>query len=253
MQDLNVCLVQCEQHWEDIEKNIKHYDHLLSSVEKDTDLILLPEMFQTSFTMNIGLAEDWTKSSSISWLRNKAKNLDAAIYSSLLIREGEQTYNRGVFVLPNGEIHIYNKRKCFGLAGEDEVIEAGKENTLIKYKGWNLQLHICYDLRFPEIMRNSPTPHYDVLLFVANWPKKRITHWSQLLRARAIENQSYVLAANRVGVDGLGFEYNGQSAAINALGEELSETHDKEELIYAKLSMEHLRDLRTSLPFLKDQ
>ncbi len=173
MQDLRVTLVQANQICEDKEANFSNYTLLLQSVE--TDLILLPEMFQTGFSMNTtGLKEKYVESNSIQWLKRLAKNKNAAIYTSFIIKENDAVYNRGVFVSPNGEVRSYDKRKLFCLAGEDTFFTAGGSETIVQYLGWNLQLQICYDLRFPEIVRNRILPNqraaYDAILYVANWP-----------------------------------------------------------------------------------
>ena len=165
-------------------------------------------------------------------------------------------YNRGVFVIPSGEVISYNKRKCFGLAGEDKVFTPGQEKTIVEYKGWKIQLQICYDLRFPEILRNKLSanliPSYDVLIFVANWPEKRKIHWQTLLAARAIENQSYVIGVNRIGEDGKGLLYSGDSLVADALGNIKTLPEKIEEVKTVSLSWELLEKTRRDLPFLKD-
>ncbi|MFT7345151.1 MAG: omega-amidase [Lentimonas sp.] len=257
MQDLNVAIVQCNQVWEDKLSNFRNYESLFTTLKEGVDLILLPEMFQTGFTMTTSLAENNKNSESILWLKKQAANNKAAIYTSLIIEEDNKTYNRGVFVLPDGTFSVYDKRKCFGLAGEDKYYAAGNSNTIVEYKGWKLQLHICYDLRFPEISRclfsqNSDSASYDALLYVANWPEKRILHWDKLLAARSIENQSYTVACNRTGADGNGYEYNGHSACYSPDGVLLNEITNKETIIQVQLKHNELQELRVRLPFLKD-
>ena len=177
-------------------------------------------------------------------------------FYSMFIAENGNTYNRGVFVTPDNEVHVYNKRKCFGMAGEDKVITAGKENTIVHWRGWNLQLHICYDLRFPEIIRNHFTANasiaYDVLLFVANWPSKRSEHWSTLLKARAIENQAYVLGLNRIGNDKNDLAYDGSSAGIAPDGRVLAESQNEQKIVSLVLAQETVKTIREKLPFLRD-
>ena len=254
MQDLKVTLVQADQVWEDKQANFSNFERLLKDVE--TDLIVLPEMFQTGFTMNTSLAENSNSSPSIEWLKKIAKEKDAAIYTSLMIEEDGKTYNRGVFIQNNqSDIH-YNKRKTFGLAREDDHIQAGNSETIVEYKGWKLQLQICYDLRFPEIVRNKILPNllpaYDVIVYVANWPEKRSAHWNALLTARAIENQSFVIGVNRIGEDQNGLAYSGNSKMIDALGEEFSLEPSVECLKTFVLKIDELNQVRKSLPFLKD-
>lgn len=257
MQDLKVALVQANQAWEDKEANLKNYERLLEKV-KGVDLILLPEMFHTGFSMNATqLAETMEESHGLDWLKKMAKNRNSAIYTSLIIRENEKYFNRGVFVHPSGVIEKYDKRKTFGLAGEDKVYTAGLTETIVNYKGWNIQLQICYDLRFPEIVRNRILPNhlpaYDVILYVANWPQMRSEHWKTLLKARAIENQSYVLGVNRVGKDGKELKYCGDSMLIDAIGGEIKCEQSVEIVKVVSISATELKKTREVLPFLKDQ
>lgn len=257
MQDLKVALVQANQIWENKEENLKNYDRLLETLS-GVDLILLPEMFHTGFSMNAeNLAETEDSSIGLEWLKNKAKIKNAAIYTSLIFKENDFYYNRGVFVEPTGAIYTYDKRKTFGLAGEDKVYTAGTSETIVTYKGWKFQLQICYDLRFPEIVRNRILPNlfpaYDVILYVANWPQRRSEHWKTLLKARAIENQSYVLGVNRVGTDGKELEYSGDSMLIDSLGNSELCRESVEEVVNFELSYDMLLKTREMLPFLKDR
>ena len=255
MQDLRVTLVQTEQFWEDKTKNLNHFSNLLSTVD-DTDLIILPEMFHTGFTMNAEtLAETMNNSVGINWLKEQAKQKNAAFYTSLIVKEDSKFYNRGIFVKPSGEIMTYDKRKTFGLAGEDKVYKAGDEKVIVNYKDWNIQLQVCYDLRFPEISRNKlidNKPLYDVLIYVANWPEKRSEHWKNLLQARAIENQSYVIAVNRIGEDTNKLTYSGDSMILDALGDKETLTPNKTEVKQSILKYNELTKIRQSIPFLKD-
>lgn len=255
MQDLRVTLVQTEQFWENKEKNLNHFTELLANIES-TDLIILPEMFHTGFSMNAeSLAEPMDNSLGINWLKEMAIQKNAAFYTSLIVQEEDKFYNRGVFIEPSGKITTYDKRKTFGLAGEDKVFNAGNEKVIINYKDWNIQLQICYDLRFPEISRNKivrDQPLYDLLIYVANWPEKRSEHWKSLLQARAIENQSYVIGLNRVGKDANALTYSGDSMIINALGEKQCLEINKTEVKQFMLIGEQLKKTRALLPFLKD-
>lgn len=255
MQDLRITFVQADQIWEDKPANLKHYEELLKSVSA-TDLILLPEMFQTGFSMNTqSLAETMENSSGISWLKQQAKEKHAAFYTSLIIEENGNYYNRGVFVEPSGKLTCYDKRKLFGMAEESTHFTAGTQEVIVEYLGWKINLQICYDLRFPENSRNGAIDGkavYDLLLYVANWPERRIHHWSSLIPARAIENQCYVAGLNRVGTDNLGLSYTGQSKLINLLGEELSNLSNSESVITYSISYLELEQWREKLPFLKD-
>jgi len=255
MQDLNITFVQANQIWEDKAANLEHYEDLLKTVDK-TDLILFPEMFQTGFSMNAGqLAEKMEDSPSISWLKQVSREKNAACYTSLIIEENGNYYNRGVFIEPTGTLTYYDKRKLFGMAEESVHFTAGTKEVIVDYLGWKINLQICYDLRFPENIRNGEIdgkPVYDLLLYVANWPERRIHHWSSLLPARAIENQCYVTGLNRVGRDHSGLTYTGQSKLINLLGEEISNLSDSESVISQSVSYEEQQQLREKLPFLRD-
>ena len=255
MQDLRITLVQADQAWENKEANFTNYADLLQGVE--TDLILLPEMFQTGFSMNTDeLKEDWSDSASLQWLKTMSKEKNAAIYTSLII-DDNGVYNRGVFVTPLGEVHVYDKRKTFTLAREHEHFSNGEKETIVEYKDWRFQLQICYDLRFPEIVRNriesNQSPAYDVILYVANWPEKRAEHWKALIKARAIENQCFVAAANRSGSDAKGLSYSGDSAMIDPLGNVEMLEKGKETVSTFVINRDHLMKIREMLPFLNDR
>jgi len=257
-QDLRVTLVQADQVWENKQANFSNYERLLAN-ESNTDLILLPEMFNTGFSMNASvLAEKMEDSISISWLKGLAKTKNAAVYTSLIIEEEGQFFNRGLFVEPSGEFHIYDKRKTFGLAGEDKVFASGKNVKRVQFRGWNIQLQICYDLRFGEIAFNEMNTetgeaNYDLLLYVANWPERRIQHWKNILPARSIENQCYVAAVNRVGKDHSELDYSGDSAILDLHGNRLVEIVDEEKIETITLSYTELEEWRGKLPFLKDR
>lgn len=255
MQDIKVALVQANQVWENKKANFDNYELLLKDIE--ADLILLPEMFQTGFSMNTKeMAENWEKSESIEWLKSISRTKNCAIYTSLMIEENGDFYNRGVFVYPNGEVKKYDKRKAFSLAGEGNYFKSGTTESIVEYLGWKFQLQICYDLRFPEIARNyllpNQIPAYDVLLYVANWPEKRVSHWNALLKARAIENQAYVLGTNRVGKDANEIVYSGESKVINPLGEIFELNLNDEKVLTISIQKEKLNEVRKSLPFLSD-
>lgn len=256
MQDLIITLVQANQFWEDKAINLQHYEDLLSTTHK-SDVILLPEMFHTGFTMNASdLAETSVQSTGLAWLKTQALQREAAIYTSLIMEEGGCYFNQGVFVEPNGAVTTYNKQKLFALASEDDTYTSGKHSVIVEYKGWKIKLLICYDLRFPEIARNriaaNQLPEYDVLLYVANWPMRRSVHWKSLLQARAIENQCFVAGVNRVGTDGKGLEYSGDSMLVTPLGEIVSCDPGKEQCLTQVLKYSDLQFVREQLPFLKD-
>jgi len=251
MQDLKVSLIQVDQCWEDVSANLTKFESLIQK-QSDTDLIVLPEMFHTSFSMNTSLAKDWEDNPIVEKLKQWSLESQAAIYSSLMVKEQHQFYNRGVFVSPNGSVQYYDKRKSFGLGGEDRVFSQGDQEVIVDYKGWKINLQICYDLRFPELIRNRINS-YDVLIYVANWPQKRVLHWSTLLQARAIENQCFVVGVNRIGTDGNNLVYSGASAIYDGLGETKLLMNDQENTSIVTLSYESMQNWRLNLPFLKDR
>ncbi|MEY4791268.1 MAG: hypothetical protein RIT34_75 [Bacteroidota bacterium] len=254
MQDLKIGILQFDQVWQDKQANFEKISELLAVQKTDIHLLLLPEMFQTGFTMDVSFAEEMN-GPSIQILTELARSRNCAIYTSLIIEEKQNFFNRGVFISPDGLIHTYDKRKSFGLGGEDQYFTAGKNQTIVAYKDWKINLQICYDLRFPELCRNKHNDEqatYDVLLYVANWPSKRILHWDSLLKARAIENQCYVLACNRVGNDANQLNYNGHSQAIDMFGNELLAPQEQEGLYVVHISADALIEGRNNLPFLKD-
>jgi omega-amidase len=256
MQDLNISILQFDQSWENISENYHRIEKLLPQTE-DADLLVLPEMFHTGFSMNTNLADEWTDNNALNVLKEWSSKSNSAIYTSLMVRENNQFYNRGVFVEPSGKVTSYNKRRSFGLGGEDQIFTEGTTETIVEFKGWKFNLQICYDLRFPELIRNRIESNgqsaYDVLLYVANWPKKRVLHWSTLLQARAIENQCYTIGVNRVGIDGNEIVYPGASAVFNGLGATLLEMDNKQAVGKCKLSWTEIQELRIQLPFLKDK
>jgi predicted amidohydrolase len=257
MQDLNIALLQFNQSWENKSENFEKISSFLKD-ETKIDLLLLPEMFHTGYTMNHELlSETMSNSEGLRFLKNISKEKNCAIYTSLIISENNKVFNRGVFISPDEHICHYDKRKTFGLAGEDEFYMAGTQEKIVAYKGWKFNLQICYDLRFPELVANcinqKDQVKYDVILYVANWPDKRASHWNKLLQARAIENQADVLACNRVGTDQKKITYSGGSCVINALGEVQVKELNNERLIRYKLCNSRLLDIRQQLPFLKDR
>ena len=256
MQNIRITIVQADQFWEDKNANFSNYERLLKDVK--TDLIILPEMFQTGFSMNVDLLKEGQRNSfSIKWLKSLSKEKNAAIYTSLIIEENKKIYNRGVFIKPNGEIDTYDKRKMFCIAGEDKFVTAGEKEKIVSYLGWNIQLQICYDLRFPEIARNrlllNKEPAYDMILYIANWPSERSKHWSSLLNARAIENQCFVIGVNRVGEDPKKFIYTGDSQIISPGGTQKRLKKNKESVKTFELEKEKLKSFRKKFPFLKDK
>lgn len=218
---------------------------------EDVDLIVLPEMFSSGFTMNPKNVAETMDGETISWLQHLAKAKNCAITGSLVIEENGNYYNRLVFVLPNGKIKTYDKRHLFTLAGEDKVYTAGSNKLIIEYKGFKICPLICYDLRFPVFARN--VENYDLLLYVANWPKPRINAWDILLKARAVENMSYAIGVNRIGMDNNNLEYVGHSQAVDFLGNYLIEPQETDGVFIVELDREKLLETRGKLGFLADR
>jgi predicted amidohydrolase len=254
MQDLKVTLVQIDQVWEDKGANLQKYAEIFSQLEQ-TDLIVLPEMFQTGFSMRVNeLAEEWNNSTGLIFLKHWSEKLNAAIYTSLIIQDRGNYYNRGVFVFPSGKLIYYDKRKSFALGGEDLYFKAGHEEIIVEYQNWKINLQICFDLRFPELVRNRLSRNndakYDVLIYVANWPERRSNHWNALLKARAIENQCYTIGVNRIGNDGNSLMYIGESQVIDMSGVLRDNLLNVEGHKSFVLNYSELESFRKQLPFL---
>ncbi len=252
MQDvLKVALIQTDLIWENPEKNRESFSKKFQNLSEDVDLTILPEMFTSGFTMNAKAIAETIQGDTVTWMQQMASKHNTAIVGSIVVTEDNKFYNRLLFVTPNGTLQYYDKRHTFTLAGEDKVYSTGIKKLIIDYKGWKICPLICYDLRFPVWSRN--TEDYDVLLYVANWPKPRIAAWDALLKARAIENMSYCIGVNRVGIDGLNIEYSGNSAVYDLFGNEISnvEVH-KEQIEIITLQKEHITRYREKLKFLDD-
>ena len=221
MQDLSVTLIQTNLFWEDSQKNLIHFDHLLNQVSESTDLILLPEMFNTGFSINPSKCAEAMDGPSMQFLRLKAMEKNAVIMATLLIREGDRCYNRLVCMHPDGNFQTYDKRHLFRLSEEQKVFTGGHQKLIMEVNGWKISPIICYDLRFPVWSKNTwseGTYEYDLMVCLANWPAIREYAWKMLLIARAIENQAYVAGVNRVGDDGHGIWHSGDSVAIDSKG-----------------------------------
>lgn len=260
MSDLVLACVQSQQFWEDKAANFAHFDGMLVAEKlSDVDVLVFPEMFHTGFSMNAEvLAEEMHGSPGITWLQDVAAKHDCLTIASLIIKDEVRFFNRMVACYPQGEMAWYDKAHLFSLAGEDSKFTAGTARQIIPFRNWKINLQVCYDLRFPESCRNAigadGLAEYDLLVYVANWPQKRITHWDTLIPARAIENQCYVAAVNRVGEDGNGIVYDGHSMVVNAMGEkEACYGHGEELLFKTALSLEKLVATRKMIPFLKDK
>ena len=251
MQNLRVALVQADLAWHDIGANIARFDALLSPLAGKADLVALPEMFSTGFTMKPSEVAEGMDGLATAALRRWARELNAHVAGSVVIHESGRYYNRLLWARPDGTIEHYDKRHLFRMAGEDAVYAPGTLAPVMDIEGWKIRPFICYDLRFPVWSRNVGNA-WDVALYVANWPAKRARHWRALLAARAIENQCYVVGVNRVGNDGSGVAYAGDSLAIDYSGEILLDAGGAEGVLTCELAYERLADYRRSFPAWKD-
>lgn len=247
---MKLALIQSSLFWENPTANRNYFEQKINAIPEKVDLIVLPEMFSTGFTMNPITVAETMQGDTIQWLQSLAKAKNSAITGSLVIKEKGDFYNRLVFVFPSGEVQFYDKRHLFGLAGEDKVYTSGKEKLIVAYQGWKICPLICYDLRFPVFARN--TEDYDVLLYVANWPKLRIHAWDILLKARSVENMCYTIGLNRIGLDNNHFEYNGHSQVVDFLGNSILEPQEMEGVFLVELNKESLLETREKLGFLND-
>ena len=259
MRDLTITIIQSSLHWENIEANLKMFEEKIFSIREKTDLIVLPEMFSTGFTMNNKVLAENMKGKTVEWLKRMAKEKNCVVTGSIIIEEKKKYYNRLIWMLPNGKYKTYDKRHLFRYAGEEKYYSAGKKKLIVELNGWKICPLVCYDLRFPVWIRNKykkdssaplgMTADYDLLLFVANWPERRNYPREALLLARAIENQSYVIGVNRVGKDGGDINHSGDSVFINPQGEVISKAKPNEETIMTvALSYSALEEWRKKFP-----
>lgn len=248
---MRVALFQTKLIWERPKENRSLIQEYINSCDEEYDLLVLPEMFTSGFTMNPERVAEKMDGETIEWLKLVAIEKNIAITGSLVIEESENYYNRLVFVFPNGNIQYYDKRHLFTLAGEEKVYKAGKEKLIVEYKGWKICPFICYDLRFPVFSRN--VENYDLLIYVANWPKPRIQAWNSLLKARAIENISYLVGVNRIGADDNEMEYVGSSQVVDYLGNERLNCDDEQGIFIIELDKQEMIETRNKLNFLNDK
>lgn len=250
--DLKVTIIQSDLHWENVAENLAMFSEKINAISESTDIIVLPEMFNTGFSMHSEELAETMNGKTIAWMKQQAKKSGAVIVGSLIIEEHNKFYNRLVWAQPDGNFYSYDKRHLFRMADEHESFSAGEKRLIVTYKGWRICPMVCYDLRFPVWTRNASkkeTPAYDCLIYIANWPAARKAPWSKLLEARAIENQCYVVGANRVGEDGKNIAYTGNSVVINPKGEVISnipENKDCKETV--NLSLKELNDFRVAFP-----
>lgn len=253
MEDLKITILQSGLFWENCEQNLEQFSKKISLIREQTDLIILPEMFTTGFSMQPEkLAESMT-GKTVKWMKEHAHKKQCVITGSFICEENRKFYNRLVWMKPDGTYSTYDKSHLFSMADEDKHYSGGNKKIIEKIKGWKICPLICYDLRFPVWSRNTRSNTYDVLIYVANWPEKRSFPWKTLLLARAIENQCYVVGVNRVGNDGNEISYSGDSSVINFKGEIISKTRPHAEFIETiSLNYSGLDEFRKQFPVLDD-
>jgi predicted amidohydrolase len=251
MESLKITIFQAYLFWENVEKNLQNLGLRLSGLKEKTDLILLPEMFNTGFTMNVDKCAERMDGMTMHWMFETAKKFECVVAGTLIIEEEGKYYNRFVWMSPDGSYVHYDKRHLFGMAKEDTVFTPGNSRVMLQLKGWKICPMICYDLRFPVWSRNQEDG-YDLLVYTASWPDRRSGHWRALIPARAIENQAFVIGVNRVGHDGNEVYYSGGSMCISPLGDVVYYKPEDEDLYTFTLQPKDLEKAREQFPFLKD-
>lgn len=261
MSNLLVTIIQSNLVWQDPQANLAQLEQKIKSIEGRAEIVVLPEMFSTGFSMDPVTYAETMDGNTVAWMRRVAAEKRIILTGSLIIKEGEHYFNRLIWMLPNGQCGCYDKRHLFGFAGEDQHYTQGEKRLVATVKGWRVLLLICYDLRFPVWSRQTPdidveegtgAAEYDAIIYVANWPERRSHAWKTLLQARAIENQCYVIGVNRVGQDGNGIAHSGDSMVVDPLGEVLFSESNLEVVHTEELQSTHLDRIRMQLPFLKD-
>ena len=254
MSTLSFSIIQTNLFWEDKGANLTHLEQKIMGIGSFTEIIVLPEMFSTGFSMQPEIHAETMDGPTIDWMRRLSETKKAIITGSLIIKEEDKFYNRLIWMLPNGELGYYDKRHLFAFAGEDQHYTAGNKRLIASVKGWKINLQICYDLRFPVWARQTKgtESEYDVLLYIANWPEKRNHAWKTLLTARAIENQCVTIGVNRVGLDGNNNAHSGDSLIVGPLGEVLYHCAYKEDVFTITLQKEEITNARSQFPFWKD-
>jgi predicted amidohydrolase len=251
MNDLRVTMIQSNIGWEDKEFNLRSLRAKLEGLSGRTEIVVLPEMFSTGFSMRSEVLAEGMDGATVSALKAMAAEFGLAIAATFICREGESQRNRAIFVTPEGETYHYDKRHLFRMGNEPEHYTAGSENCIFCYRGWRIMMQVCYDLRFPVWCRNTGC-RYDLLIYMANWPQQRGEVWQTLLRARALENMAYVCGVNRTGSDGMGIDYAGGSLTISPKGKILAEGGNSDVPVTATLNLEELRSFREKFPAWKD-
>ena len=251
MQDLTVTLIQTELAWEDIPANLAMLNRKIDAIYEKTDVMVLPEMFTTGFSMRAEKLAESMDGVAVSWMAAKSKQKNAHILGSVIIEEDKKYFNRLIWATPDGDVLTYDKKHLFRMAGEHKVFSAGNRCLTVEVRGWKLRPFICYDLRFPVWCRNINNS-YDAAIYIANWPAIRAPHWKLLLSARAVENQCYVIGVNRVGKDGNGLAYSGDSSIIDPMGNVLFAQADTPCVTTATLDYDRIRKYRETFAVWQD-
>lgn len=254
MLPLTVTLIQTKLHWEDKQANLAMLEAKILGIPEKTEIVILPEMFSTGFSMKPAELAETMEGVTFQWMQYIAKEKRIILTGSIIINHNGNYFNRLIWMLPNGEFGYYDKRHLFAFANEHEHYTAGSKRMIASVKGWKINLQVCYDLRFPVWARqqSQESPEYDLLIYVANWPERRTHAWKTLLQARAIENQCYVAGVNRTGTDGNNFYYSGDSMIVDPMGGILKTATHEESIISIDLERTPLEEVRNKLPFLKD-
>ena len=255
MSNLTITTIQSNLIWEDKAANLRMLEQKITGMEEKTEIVVLPEMFNTGFSMRPQALAETMDGETVEWMKRVSRENGIILTGSIMIEEEGNYYNRLIWMLPNGQYGHYDKRHLFAFGEEDKHYSPGNKRLIASVKGWRINLLVCYDLRFPVWARqkvNEAGPEYDVLIYVANWPERRSHAWKTLLCARAIENQCYVVGVNRVGNDGNNVYHSGNSLVIDPLGQVLYHMADEEDVNTITLQKEMLEDVRSKFPFWKD-
>lgn len=253
---LDLTLIQTQLHWENKEANLQMLEEKINAISSSGQIVILPEMFNTGFSMKPEMFAEKMDGPTVQWMKRTAAAKRIILTGSLMVEQDGHYFNRLIWMLPNGQLGVYDKRHLFAYGEEDKHYTAGTGRLIASVNGWKINLMVCYDLRFPVWSRQqfdeAGNFEYDVLIYVANWPERRNTAWKSLLQARAIENQCYVVGVNRVGNDGHDIYHSGDSMVIDPLGKILYHRADEEDVFSIQLDKNHLKDVREKFQFWRD-
>jgi omega-amidase len=252
MSVVNVSLIQAPLLWHKAQQNIAYFTDVITHLPTSTHVVVLPEMYNSGFTMQASEVAEAMQGPTVQWMQALSTQCNKIIVGSLAILDNEKYYNRAIWCVPNGGLHYYDKRHLFALAGEHKVYTPGKQRVIVQVNGIKILLQICYDLRFPVYSRQQANQYYDAILYIANWPTKRIAAWDALLQARAIENQCVVMGVNRIGIDGNDTAYNGHTSVYDSLGNRQAILIDEAGIINYTINNNDIQEVRNQLPFLMD-